>query len=92
MICIAVAAVQRFPSMDDGFGGGTVIEENLLTNTCRESGDHGYVFFALFLGLRLGRLWIIYWCARHPSPTVLSPMDHQSPSLKSAVRYVFGTR
>ena len=41
MICIAVAAVQRFSSMDDGFGGGTVIEENLLTNTCRESGDHG---------------------------------------------------
>jgi len=28
-------------NMDDGFGGGTVIEQNLLTNTCRESGDHG---------------------------------------------------
>eukprot|EP00658_Telonema_sp_P-2_P049871 TRINITY_DN3795_c0_g1_i19.p1 TRINITY_DN3795_c0_g1~~TRINITY_DN3795_c0_g1_i19.p1 ORF type:complete len:842 (-),score=152.99 TRINITY_DN3795_c0_g1_i19:108-2633(-) len=26
---------------NDGFGGGTVVEENLLTNTCRESGDHG---------------------------------------------------
>jgi len=25
---------------NDGFGGGTVIEQNLLTNTCRESGDH----------------------------------------------------
>ena len=26
---------------NDGFGGGTLIEKNLLVNTCRESGDHG---------------------------------------------------
>eukprot|EP01083_Nonionella_stella_P159244 519321_1 len=26
---------------NDGFGGGSVIEKNLLFNTCRESGDHG---------------------------------------------------
>ena len=26
---------------NDGFGGGTVIEHNMITNTCRESGDHG---------------------------------------------------
>eukprot|EP00937_MAST-01D_sp_MAST-1D-sp2_P002963 g2963.t1 len=26
---------------NDGFGGGMVIESNLLFNTCRESGDHG---------------------------------------------------
>ena len=26
---------------NDGFGGGTVISDNLLANTCRESGDHG---------------------------------------------------
>ena len=26
---------------NDGFGGGTLIEQNLLVNTCRESGDHG---------------------------------------------------
>ena len=26
---------------NDGFGGGTLIEQNLLSNTCRESGDHG---------------------------------------------------
>ena len=26
---------------NDGFGGGTVVEENMITNTCRESGDHG---------------------------------------------------
>eukprot|EP00928_Gymnodinium_smaydae_P031070 TRINITY_DN22929_c0_g1_i1.p1 TRINITY_DN22929_c0_g1~~TRINITY_DN22929_c0_g1_i1.p1 ORF type:complete len:770 (+),score=134.38 TRINITY_DN22929_c0_g1_i1:334-2310(+) len=26
---------------NDGFGGGTVIENNLMFNTCRESGDHG---------------------------------------------------
>merc|ERR1712125_156196 len=28
-------------NINDGFGGGTVIESNLLFNTCRESGDHG---------------------------------------------------
>merc|ERR1719362_785891 len=28
-------------NINDGFGGGTVIEQNLLFNTCRESGDHG---------------------------------------------------
>lgn len=26
---------------NDGFGGGTRITNNLITNTCRESGDHG---------------------------------------------------
>ena len=28
-------------NVNDGFGGATVIESNLLFNTCRESGDHG---------------------------------------------------
>lgn len=28
-------------NFNDGFGGGTVIERNLLLNSCRESGDHG---------------------------------------------------
>ena len=28
-------------NMNDGFGGGTSITNNLLINTCRESGDHG---------------------------------------------------
>jgi len=28
-------------NINDGFGGGTHIEGNLMFNTCRESGDHG---------------------------------------------------
>jgi hypothetical protein len=28
-------------NLNDGFGGGDLIEGNLLLNTCRESGDHG---------------------------------------------------
>eukprot|EP00966_Prymnesium_polylepis_P319834 7376258-Prymnesium_polylepis.2 len=28
-------------AVNDGFGGGTIIQNNLLFNTCRESGDHG---------------------------------------------------
>jgi len=28
-------------NVNDGFGGGNVVEENLVFNTCRESGDHG---------------------------------------------------
>ena len=28
-------------NFNDGFGGGSNISENLLLNTCRESGDHG---------------------------------------------------
>ena len=28
-------------NFNDGFGGNSVIEKNLLFNTCRESGDHG---------------------------------------------------
>ena len=28
-------------NINDGFGGGTVVDGNLLFNTCRESGDHG---------------------------------------------------
>lgn len=28
-------------NFNDGFGGGNLIESNLLFNTCRESGDHG---------------------------------------------------
>lgn len=28
-------------NINDGFGGGTMINRNLLFNTCRESGDHG---------------------------------------------------
>jgi len=28
-------------NINDGFGGGTLIQRNLLFNTCRESGDHG---------------------------------------------------
>eukprot|EP00543_Licmophora_paradoxa_P012879 CAMPEP_0202463384 /NCGR_PEP_ID=MMETSP1360-20130828/57965_1 /ASSEMBLY_ACC=CAM_ASM_000848 /TAXON_ID=515479 /ORGANISM="Licmophora paradoxa, Strain CCMP2313" /LENGTH=507 /DNA_ID=CAMNT_0049086269 /DNA_START=1 /DNA_END=1527 /DNA_ORIENTATION=+ len=28
-------------NFNDGMGGGDVVEENLLFNTCRESGDHG---------------------------------------------------
>eukprot|EP00117_Sycon_ciliatum_P002580 scpid36471/ scgid7744/ len=28
-------------NFNDGFGGGSNISENLLMNTCRESGDHG---------------------------------------------------
>jgi len=28
-------------NLNDGFGGGDVIEENVLFNTCRESSDHG---------------------------------------------------
>jgi len=28
-------------NINDGFGGGNVISNNLLFNTCRESGDHG---------------------------------------------------
>eukprot|EP00462_Mataza_sp_D1_P009108 CAMPEP_0175150124 /NCGR_PEP_ID=MMETSP0087-20121206/17670_1 /TAXON_ID=136419 /ORGANISM="Unknown Unknown, Strain D1" /LENGTH=775 /DNA_ID=CAMNT_0016435983 /DNA_START=250 /DNA_END=2577 /DNA_ORIENTATION=- len=28
-------------NVNDGFGGGTTIENNLLFNTCRESSDHG---------------------------------------------------
>ena len=26
---------------NDGFGGGQLIENNLIFNSCRESGDHG---------------------------------------------------
>lgn len=28
-------------NINDGFGGGNVLERNLIINTCRESGDHG---------------------------------------------------
>ena len=28
-------------NFNDGFGGGSTVAENLLLNTCRESGDHG---------------------------------------------------
>lgn len=28
-------------NLNDGFCGGDVISNNLLANTCRESGDHG---------------------------------------------------
>mmetsp|Transcript_46924 Transcript_46924/g.73445 ORF Transcript_46924/g.73445 Transcript_46924/m.73445 type:complete len:228 (+) Transcript_46924:430-1113(+) len=28
-------------NINDGFGGGNIIERNLIINTCRESGDHG---------------------------------------------------
>ena len=28
-------------NMNDGFGGGNVVEQNLLFNSCRDSGDHG---------------------------------------------------
>ncbi len=28
-------------NINDGFGGGTSISDNLIFNTCRESGDHG---------------------------------------------------
>ena len=28
-------------NFNDGFGGASVLEKNLLFNTCRESGDHG---------------------------------------------------
>lgn len=28
-------------NMNDGFGGGNIISNNLIFNTCRESGDHG---------------------------------------------------
>ena len=28
-------------NFNDGFGGGDVIERNLVFSTCRESGDHG---------------------------------------------------
>lgn len=28
-------------NFNDGFGGGNVVEGNLIFNTCRESGDHG---------------------------------------------------
>ena len=28
-------------NINDGFGGGNIISNNLLFNTCRESGDHG---------------------------------------------------
>jgi hypothetical protein len=28
-------------NFNDGFGGGNLVEENLIFNTCRESGDHG---------------------------------------------------
>lgn len=27
--------------MNDGFGGGDLLENNLVFSTCRESGDHG---------------------------------------------------
>ena len=30
-------------NLNDGFGGGNVIEKNLIFNTCRESGDHGAI-------------------------------------------------
>ena len=30
-------------NLNDGFGGGNVIEDNLLFNTCGESGDHGAI-------------------------------------------------
>ena len=28
-------------NFNDGFGGGDIVEGNLLLNTCRESSDHG---------------------------------------------------
>ena len=28
-------------NINDGFGGGNVIQQNVIFNTCRESGDHG---------------------------------------------------
>merc|ERR1719152_85175 len=28
-------------NFNDGFGGGDVVAQNLIFNTCRESGDHG---------------------------------------------------
>ena len=28
-------------NFNDGFGGGSLVDENILFNTCRESGDHG---------------------------------------------------
>ena len=28
-------------NFNDGFGGGSLVEGNLIFNTCRESGDHG---------------------------------------------------
>ena len=28
-------------NFNDGFGGGSLVTENLIFNTCRESGDHG---------------------------------------------------
>ena len=30
-------------NFNDGMGGGDILENNLLFNTCRESGDHGPV-------------------------------------------------
>eukprot|EP00928_Gymnodinium_smaydae_P099579 TRINITY_DN9543_c0_g4_i1.p1 TRINITY_DN9543_c0_g4~~TRINITY_DN9543_c0_g4_i1.p1 ORF type:complete len:904 (-),score=125.31 TRINITY_DN9543_c0_g4_i1:128-2839(-) len=28
-------------NFNDGFGGGSIVEDNLIFNSCRESGDHG---------------------------------------------------
>jgi hypothetical protein len=28
-------------NFNDGFGGGNSVSNNLIFNTCRESGDHG---------------------------------------------------
>lgn len=30
-------------NINDGFGGGNIIEDNLMFNTCGESGDHGAI-------------------------------------------------
>ena len=50
-VCERLAhAVNHFPAVtfapsqfNDALGGGNVIENNLLWNTCRESGDHGAI-------------------------------------------------
>ncbi|ETO26019.1 hypothetical protein RFI_11118, partial [Reticulomyxa filosa] len=46
-------------NFNDGFGGGTQITRNLLFNTCRESGDHGFCFIFFFLNYLFIYLFII---------------------------------
>ena len=40
-VCAATAASDSAPDLtqNDGFGGGNVVNENVIWNTCRESGD-----------------------------------------------------
>ena len=45
-ITVADVEMSRF-NFNDGFGGNTVVEGNLVFNMVRETGDHGLVHYTL---------------------------------------------